>query len=119
VSFDLSARERHFLSERQLRERAGELRLGAGVLALIGVACAAGLVARWGGVNLPDVASELLGSGTVVGIAGAYSVWREWRYVALLRKLVHRIAELEAREVDQELPDDRSSAEEERTEEAP
>lgn len=99
MSTELSDWERHLLSDRELRDRCWELRLRLGTLALIGIGCAAGLaVGRWG-VNVSEVVRGVLWAVMVASFAGVVSAWREWRYVALLRKVMRRLLELEARGV--------------------
>jgi hypothetical protein len=110
VSSELSGWERYIFNERQLRERFWELPVAIGVFGLIGTGCAIGLALGWSGLALAESAREWLWVGRVTGVAGTFSAWRQWRYVALLRKVLRRISELEARDVSTELADDRSPA---------
>jgi hypothetical protein len=93
---NLTEWERHLLSEHNLRERTRSLGLAVAALPALGIGCAAGLVAGWNGVELSDLAWDLLWIGMVSSFAGAAAAWREWGHLALLRKLKERISELEA-----------------------
>src|SRR5260370_20850679 len=93
---DFSELERHLLSEHNLRERTRSLGLAIPALLILGIACAAGLIAGWNGVELSDLAWDLSWIGMVSSIAGAAAAWREWGHLALLQKLIVRISELEA-----------------------
>jgi hypothetical protein len=97
MNSQLTSWEQYILSDQRLRERRWELWAAMVVFALIGTSCAAGLVAYWSGVNLPESAHDTLWFGMIVGIGTAISVWREWRYVILLQKLKQQISELKAR----------------------
>jgi hypothetical protein len=93
---DFSDWERHLLSEHHLRERTRSLGLAVAALLVLGIGCAAGLIAGWNGVELSDLAWDLLWIGMVSSFAGAVAAWREWGHLALLRKLKERISELES-----------------------
>jgi len=58
-----------------------------GIMVIIGIACAAGLVAGWCGLAMPDLAWELLWAGAIAGFTGALAAWREKRWISLVRKL--------------------------------
>jgi hypothetical protein len=105
---DFSDWERHLLSEHNLRERTRSLGLAVAALLFLGIGCAAGLIAGWNGVELSDLAWDLLWIGMVSSFAGAAAAWREWGHLALLRKLKERISELESQVNNDKIPEQES-----------
>jgi hypothetical protein len=101
---ELTSRERYLLSDHFLGERLWELRLGMAVLAIFAIGCAAGLVVGLCGLALPELVWEALWGGVIAGVGGAVVAWREKRWISLLRKLKHRLSELESEPADQRLP---------------
>jgi hypothetical protein len=95
VATEFTVWEQHLLSEHRLREKIGEIKVGLGMLGLITLGGASCLVAGWCGVELPELAWDLAEIGTATGAAGIIGLWRQWSYLALLKKLRERIAELE------------------------
>ena len=88
MTISFSERERYLLNKHRLAERTNSAGVAMVFLPLLGFGCVGGLIAGWCGVDLPDLAWDLLWIGAVGFFAGAASAWREWSLLSLVKKAV-------------------------------